>query len=113
MATKKPGSSKKSGSSKKGATKKAAAREPSAAKLQGLQKRLNDDTRLRNNFLKNPGAVLRREGVELGSAKEEQLAKFTREMTAPQREFFGAELARIRIGISVRIRIRIRIGIVL
>jgi hypothetical protein len=103
---------KKAGSSKKGAAKKAAAtQEPSDAKLKELQKRLNEDTRLRTRFLKDPGAVLRQGGVEIGPDKEAKVATYLRDLATPQREVFGAELARVQVGISVRIRIKIFIGL--
>ena len=104
MATKKAGK-------KGGAKKKAAAKAPSAADLKGLQKRLNEDARLRAQFLKDPGGVLRNAGVEVGATKERQLAQFTRDMTAPQREFFGAEIRREALALRIRITIIIRIGI--
>jgi hypothetical protein len=86
---------------------------PSAAKLKDLQTRLNKNKKLRGEFLENPGAVLRAQGVEIGAAKEKQIAQYLSEVTAPQRAAFEAELLRIRIGISVRIRIRISVGITL
>ncbi len=91
--------------------KTAAAKAPSASKLQGLQTKLNKDKTLRAKFLKDPGAALRAEGVELGAAKEAEIAKYMNKMTAPQRANFQAELSRISIGISVSIRIRISIGL--
>jgi hypothetical protein len=86
---------------------------PSAAKLKTLQESLNKNKRLRTSFLENPGAVLRAQGVEIGAAKEQQIASYLAELTAPQRNAFEAQLLRIKIGISVRIRIRINIGITL
>jgi hypothetical protein len=109
MATKKAG--KKAG--KKGATKKSATtpKGPSAADLKDLQNRLNTDARLRAQFLKDPGSVLQKSGVNLGADNEKQLAQFTNEMTAPQRQFFGAEIQRQALALSIRITIIIRIGI--
>jgi hypothetical protein len=101
---------KKSGSSKKAAKKKAATKEPSAAQLKGLQTRLNDDTRFRNQFFKDPGSVLRREGVELGAAKEQQLAKYIHDVTSGPMEVFGAEITKVK-ATDVRIRTVIRIGL--
>ncbi|HZT61291.1 MAG TPA: hypothetical protein VFA21_21975 [Pyrinomonadaceae bacterium] len=104
MATKKAG--------KKGATKKSAApKGPSAADLKDLQNRLNTDARLRAQFLKDPGGVLRKSGVDVGADNEKQLAQFTNEMTAPQRQFFGAEIQREALALRIRITIIIRIGI--
>ncbi len=98
----------KSSSSGKGANIKAATKEPSDAKLRELQKRLNDNTRLRNQFFKDPGAILRREGIELGAAKEQQLANYIRDVTAGPMEVFGAEITKVKArGISVRTIIRI------
>ena len=95
-------------------TKKAAAPSvPSASKLQDLQGRLNKNKALRAKFIKDPGAVLRAEGVEIGNAKEAEIAKYLDQMTAPQRAAFQAELVRIRIGVQVRIRIRVNVGITL
>lgn len=86
---------------------------PSATKLQTLQTSLNKDKRLRSAFLVNPGSVLRAKGVEIGEAKEKQIASYLADLTAPQRTAFEAQLIRIRIGVNVRIRIRINIGITL
>ncbi len=91
--------------------KTAAAKAPSASKLQGLQTKLNKNKTLRANFLKDPGAALRAEGVQLGAAKEAEIAKYLSKLSAPQRSNFQAELQRISIGISVSIRIRISIGL--
>ena len=98
---------------KKSIKKAAAPKAPSAAKLKTLQTRLNSDKALRAKFLKDPGGVLSAEGVDIGTAKAEQISKYLGDMTAPQRANFQAELVRIRVGISVRIRIRVNIGITL
>jgi hypothetical protein len=95
----------------KKSSKKAAV--PSATKLKTLQASLNSDKKLRGAFIKDPGAALRAQGIDLGTAKEQQIAKYLAEMTAPQRNAFAAEFLRIQIGISIRIRIRISIGITL
>ena len=117
MATKK-GSSKKKRASKKAskttegiALPGGGAAAPSAAQLKAAQTKLNSDARLRARFLKDPGGVLRAQGITLGADREKQLAKYIGEMAAPQREVFGAQLVRIRIGIQIRIRIIINIGI--
>ena len=103
---------KKSGSSKKAAAKKTATKEPSAAQFKELQKRLNEDTRLRKQFLKDPGLVLRRAGIELGAATEQQLAKYTREVTAGPGDVFGTEVMKVKAGRGrIRIRIMTRIGV--
>jgi hypothetical protein len=86
---------------------------PSATKLKTLQETLNKNKRLRSAFLADPGSVLRAQGVEIGEAKEKQIASYLTELTVPQRNAFQAEFLRIRIGISVRIRIRINVGITL
>jgi hypothetical protein len=108
MATKK-----KASSSKKAASKKAAAapQVPSAAKLKEVQAKLNEDTRLRNQFLKDPGAVLSKQGINLDPEAAKRLMSYTRELTTPQREIFGTQLQRVRIGVSVRIRIIVNIGV--
>jgi hypothetical protein len=93
--------------------KAAAPRVPSAAKLKDLQTKLNKDKALRARFVKDPGAVLSAEGVDIGAAKANQISKYLADMTAPQRAAFQAELVRIKIGVSVRIRIRVNIGITL
>jgi hypothetical protein len=99
------------------ATKKSSAKAatstkvPSVASLKTIQDKLNKNTKLRTAFVHDPGAVLRAQGIELGAAKEEQIAKYLAEMTAPQRNAFAAEFQRIRVGIAVRIRIRVNIGI--
>ena len=86
---------------------------PSAAKLKALQERLNKNKKLRSQFVEDPGAVLRAEGVEIGAAKEREIAKYLSDVTAPQRAMFEAELIRVRVGVRVRIRIRINVGITL
>ncbi len=93
--------------------KKATTKIPTATKLQTLQDTLNKNKRMRTAFVQDPGAVLRAQGVELGAAKEQQIAKHLAEMTAPQRNAFEAQFLRIRIGVSIRIRIRVSIGITL
>ena len=116
MATKKRSSKKKRASKKSTkATEAVAARSavPSATTLRATQTKLNADPRLRARFLKDPGAVLRQQGINLGADKEQQLMKYTNELTAPQREVFGAQLLRIKIGVSVRIRIIVNIGVTL
>lgn len=112
MATKK--STSKKGGSKKGAAKKAAA----APSLTQLQKRINDDTRLRSQFLKDPGGVLRKEGVELSPEKAQQLAQFTQQVTAPakqvsidsiqQRAIGGGAGARARTNVEVTVSVKVR-----
>jgi hypothetical protein len=93
--------------------KAAADKVPSAAKLKALQESLNSNKKLRTQFIEDPGAVLRAQGVEIGTTKEQQIARYLADMTAPQRNAFQAELIRIRVGVSVRIRIRVNIGITL
>ena len=53
-----------------------------AANLSQLQKTLNTDTRMRNQFLKDPGGVLAKNGLELPPDKAEQLSQFTQQVTA-------------------------------
>jgi hypothetical protein len=115
MATKKRSSKKRASKKTSRTTEAVAARPavPSAAQLKTAQAKLNADPRLRARFLKDPGAVLRQQGIDLGADKEKQLMRYTNELTAPQREVFGAQLLRIKIGISVRIRIIINIGVTL
>lgn len=86
---------------------------PSATKLKTLQESLNKNKRLRSQFIADPGAVLRAQGVEIGAAKEQQIARYLSELTAPQRSAFEAQLIRIRVGVRVRIRIRVNVGITL
>jgi hypothetical protein len=86
---------------------------PSAAKLKTLQESLNKNKKLRSQFIEDPGTVLRAQGVEIGAAKEQEIARYLADMTAPQRNAFQAELIRIKIGVAVRIRIRVNIGITL
>jgi len=109
-------SSKKSGSTKKAAkkaTKKAAAsKAPSAAQLKALQTKLNENAELRGRFLKNPGAVLRQHGVELSSAREAELATFTRDVTGPRRESSGIQLQRAGVGLTIRFGVRVCVGVI-
>ena len=86
---------------------------PSSTKLKTLQDALNKNKRLRSQFIADPGAVLRGQGVEIGADKEEQVARYLADLTAPQRSAFEAQLIRIRVGIRVRIRIRVNVGITL
>jgi hypothetical protein len=84
---------------------------PSAVKLKTLQESLNKNKRLRTQFIADPGAVLRGQGVEIGEDKEKQIARYLSDLTAPQRNAFEAQLIRITVGVRVRIRIRVNIGI--
>jgi hypothetical protein len=86
---------------------------PSAEKLKSLQGKLNKNKKMRSDFVRDPGKVLRAGGIELGSAKEQQIAKHLAAMTAPQRNAFEAQFLRIRVGVRIRIRIRVSIGITL
>jgi hypothetical protein len=86
---------------------------PSSTKLKTLQDSLNKDKRLRNQFIADPGAVLRAQGVEIGADKEQQVARYLADLTAPQRSAFEAQLIRVRVGVRVRIRIRVNVGITL
>jgi hypothetical protein len=95
--------------SKAAATKKV----PSAAKLKTLQDALSKNKRLRSQFIADPGLVLRSQGVEIGEAKEKQIARYLSDLTTSQRNAFEATLVRIVIGVRVRIRIRVNIGITL
>ena len=86
---------------------------PSSAKLKTLQEQLNKNKRLRSQFISDPGAVLREQGVEIGADKEKQIARYLSDLTAPQRNAFEAQLMRITVGVRVRIRIRVNVGITL
>jgi hypothetical protein len=103
---------KRSTSKKAASTKKAA-----APKLSALQKRLNDNTRLRTQFLKDPGGVLSKEGIELTPAKAAELARFTQQVTtAPakqvtvdsiqQRTIGGASARSTRVEVEVSFKVR-------
>jgi hypothetical protein len=92
---------------------RAATKVPSAAKLKSLQESLNKNKKLRSSFIEDPGAVLRAQGVQLGAAKEQQIAKYLADMTAPQRNAFATEFQRVQVGVAIRIRIRVNIGITL
>ena len=83
MATKKGSSKKKRASKKSSKTTEGialpgggAAAEPSAARLKAAQTKLNSDPRLRARFLKDPGGVLRSQGISLGADREKQLVKY-------------------------------------
>ena len=91
----------------------AAAKVPSAAKLKTLQDALNKNKSLRSQFIADPGAVLRKQGVEIGEDRERQVARYLSDLTASQRSAFEAQLVRITVGVSVRIRIRVNVGITL
>jgi hypothetical protein len=93
--------------------KPAAPKVPSAAKLKDLQTKLNKDKALRAKFVKDPAGTLAAQGVDIGAAKGNQIAKYLADMTAPQRAAFQAELVRVQVGIVVRVRIRVNIGITL
>ena len=91
--------------------KKPVAKGPTAGKLKTIQETLNKNKKMRTAFIANPGAVLRGQGVELGAAKEQQIAKHLAAMTAPQRNAFDTQFLRIRIGVQpASIRIRINVG---
>jgi hypothetical protein len=60
----------------------ATARVSKASILRDLQDRLNTNTRARTSFLKDPGRVLRDQGIELTPARERQLTAFLANQTA-------------------------------
>jgi hypothetical protein len=86
---------------------------PSAAKLKTLQEALSKNKRLRSQFIADPATVLRSQGVQIGEAKEKQIARYLSDLTASQRNAFEATLIRITIGVRVVIRIRVNVGITL
>jgi len=91
----------------------AAAKVPSAAKLKTLQDALSKNKKLRSQFIADPGAVLREQGVQIGEDKERQIARYLSDLTTSQRSAFEAQLIRISVGVRVRIRIRVNVGITL
>ena len=97
----------------KRSSRTAAPKVPSSTKLKTLQDSLNKDKRLRSQFMADPGAVLRAQGVEIGADKEKQIARYLADLTAPQKNAFEAQLIRVQVGVRVRIRIRVNIGITL
>ena len=87
-------------------TKKAAG--PSLAQL---QKSLNTDTRLRNQFLKDPGGVLAKSGLELPPDKAQQLSQFTQQVTAAGGQAMVGGLKRTTTGAGARARIVVEVTI--
>ena len=75
------------------------------SQISALQKKLNADTRSRNAFLKDPGGVLKKQGIELSAARERELKAFIDKQTAtPNARVVGVTLrpdAALRIGIAV------------
>jgi hypothetical protein len=86
----------------------------STPSLSQLQKNINKDTRLRNQFLKDPAGVLAKNGLELPADKAAELARFTQEVTAAKgqaaiggisRKITGAgSKARVEVEVSVTVR---------
>jgi hypothetical protein len=65
----------------------------SGANLVDLQKRLNTNTKLRNQFLANPGETLRNEGVQLTPEQERSVAYLVDQVKKPGRLVPGAGIA--------------------
>ena len=57
------------------ATTKKTTAKSAAPDFSKLQKTINSDTRLRNQFLKDPGGVLAKHGLDLPADKADQLAR--------------------------------------
>jgi hypothetical protein len=94
-------------------TKKSSAKKASAAKpsLSQLQKRLNDDTRLRSAFLKDPGGVLKKEGLELPPDKAQALANFTKQVTAPAKQVSIGSISAVRSGGAAAARTEVEVSV--
>ena len=73
--------------------------------LKDLEKRLNDDPKLAEKFLKNPVATLKAEGITLSPEMARDLNSFIETSQTTTKPKAG-ELARPRISISISIRIR-------
>ena len=72
--------------------------------LKALEDRLNKDDALRDEFMKNPGAILKREGVELSDVQLKAVQDQISHMNLSGLTKMPA--ARPKIGISIFITIR-------
>jgi hypothetical protein len=91
------------------ATKKAA--KGSAPSLSQLQKTINTDTRVRNQFLKDPGGVLNKFGVELPPDKAAQLSRFTQEVTAAGGKPAIGGVRRTVTGAGARAKVEVEVSV--
>ena len=90
---------------------KSATSRRAAPNLSKLQKTLNRDTRLRNQFLKDPGAVLAKHGLELSPDRAEQLARFTREVTASKGQALIGGISRRVLGAGARAEVEVSVSV--
>jgi hypothetical protein len=80
-------------------------RKRAMADLKDLEKRLNSDPELREQFLKNPSRILKEEGLPLTAAQNKELKEeLARTKTAPPTGR-GAAGAKAKIRISIKISV--------
>jgi isopentenyl phosphate kinase len=79
--------------------------------LSKLQKSINTDTRLRNQFLKDPGGVLAKNGLELPAAKAKQLADFTKEVTAAKGQVAVGGISRKVTGAGANAKVEVEVSV--
>lgn len=80
-----------------------------ASKISALQKKLNANARSRNAFLKDPGGVLKKEGIELSAARERELKAFIdRQTSIPNGKVDGVT---VRSAAALGIGIRVCVGV--
>jgi hypothetical protein len=70
--------------------------------LQNLESRLNKDEALRNEFLKNPAKVLKREGFDLDAETTKAVNDQFKDLQLPKLP--KLKIPKIKIGISIKIR---------
>lgn len=76
---------------------------PEDSALKNLEARLNSDETLRAEFLKNPSAVMKREGVVLSPAMEKAVKAQVRELGL-SRLAAVAKKPKVEVSISIKIK---------
>lgn len=71
--------------------------------MRGLEDQLNKDEKLRDEFLKDPVKILKREGIELTPAQAKSVKDQFEDMQLPKAQ---ALAAKPKIGIKISITIR-------
>ena len=90
-------------------TKASTASQFTAADLKRVQTTINSDDKVRSEFFRNPGAVLKREGITLPSDKTAQLTDFLKQAGANNREATVAGMRRVGTAASVEVSVTVTV----
>ena len=82
-----------------------------APSLSKLQKTINANTRLRNQFLADPGAVLAKHGLTLDPDRAAELARFTQEVTAAKGTVGVGGISPRTVGSGARARVSVEVTV--